>query len=71
MIVRAVLDHPELVDKFDYFNDTSDTLRFLRSVNTPESLAIAARLEQKDQEWWDARMKAFDVVLTNSTESMQ
>lgn len=40
MIVREVLNHPELLDKFDYFNDTDDTLGYLqwciKSGNQPE-----------------------------------
>lgn len=32
MIVRAVLVNPLLADNFDFFNDYSDTLRWLESL---------------------------------------
>lgn len=48
MIVREILDKPELIDDFDFFNDAIDTARWLRSIPGYSSLeghALADKLE--------------------------
>jgi hypothetical protein len=52
MIVREVLKQPELLDCFDWFNDSGDTIRFLKGVGTKESLALAEKMEQKAAEYF-------------------
>lgn len=61
MIVREILRKPELINFFDYFNDTDDTVRFLRSCQTPEADAIAEQLTINQKKWlkeWAAESKA-------------
>lgn len=55
MRVREVLKDPTILDNFDFFNDTKDTLSYLRGVNTPESLALAEELERRDKTHWQKR----------------
>ena len=47
MIVRAVLQHPELLEKFDFFNDAKNTLVWLKMLGTPEALERAKQLQEK------------------------
>ena len=59
MIVREVLKRPELLDCFDWFNDAGDTIRFLKSVGTEESLALAEKMEQKSAEYFKGLRERF------------
>lgn len=59
MIVREILSDPNIIDNFDFFNDASDTLSFLRHVNSPESIEIAGRLDVAYRSWlndWRAKL---------------
>ena len=51
MIVRAVLENPELIETLDMFNDASDTIAWLKNVHTVESWGIAKRLCEKYDQW--------------------
>jgi hypothetical protein len=43
MIVRAILDRPEIADNFDHFNDHRDTLFWLRCQPMTEARQEAMR----------------------------
>ena len=61
MIVREILTMPELLDDFDYFNDSKDTLLWLNimisNATNPETkhqyLNIKEKLEQQTKAFWD------------------
>lgn len=74
-INRAILSHPEWLDdldRFDYFNDSQDTIGWLRSVahskkgwlqdlgyTSETTLKLADKLEQNTEEWfknWQAKI---------------
>lgn len=44
MIVRAILEHPELIETFDFFNDVCDTQAWLAGLNTPQAWDVHERL---------------------------
>lgn len=72
MIVRNILQNPEVViNNFDHFNDFDDTARFLRGENTPQSLEILKKLEEKNKEWrtW-LGMNHFERRLVNGFRPM-
>ena len=47
MIDRAILEHPELIVNFDYFNDAENTIAWLRNqIGSPKAIAIADRLAE-------------------------
>lgn len=54
MIVRDV--NVEDLSKFDFFNDSTDTIRYLKSVGKPDD---AKKLEIANKEWWDNKMKKY------------
>ncbi|KKL66534.1 hypothetical protein LCGC14_2144020 [marine sediment metagenome] len=46
MIVRKILDNPDLIDDFDFFNDYKDTLHWLKGFcNNPKVEGILIRLK--------------------------
>ncbi len=50
MIVRAVLSNPELIERFDWFNDGNDTIGWLRWImKTDEAAALADKMEERLQ----------------------
>jgi hypothetical protein len=49
MIVRAVLQNPELIEHFDWFNDGKDTINWLK--RDPENAKLIARMEEKYNAW--------------------
>ncbi len=61
MIVREILTMPELLDDFDYFNDSKDTLLWLNIIisNAPNPevkqkyLNLKEKLEQQTKAFWD------------------
>ncbi len=55
MIVREILASPELITNFDFFNDTKDTVSWLRGVNTPESMALAVELSAASAAWYQKK----------------
>lgn len=64
MIVREVLQAPQILDRFDWFNDGQDTINWLKGaslaslgaphVGQPETLALIARMEQGLDAFCDA-----------------
>jgi hypothetical protein len=48
MIVREILERPEIINRFDHFNDSKDTISWLRSIGKHE---LADRLEVEYFEW--------------------
>lgn len=55
MIVRAILDDPELANKFDYFNDYRDTHRWLNSLESSSQQRVAIQaLDQGYNKWRDS-----------------
>lgn len=64
MIIRAIFDHPALLDQpFDFFNDARDTLGWLAHMRDrhPMAAVIETQLRQKYDAWLIAsreRLKA-------------
>lgn len=56
MIVREILNDPSLIERFDFANDTKDTLHWLRMLDTPEADAISDRLREAATKWADKQM---------------
>ena len=54
MIVRAVVEDPSLIDRFDYFNDTDDTVRWLMGTGHED---LARKLREADRKYWKERFK--------------
>jgi len=52
MIVREVLTNPELINDFDFFNDTKDTVNWLNWIGTPEAKAVSKKLQGADHAHW-------------------
>ena len=46
MIIREIVDHPELIETFDFFNDTKDTIQYLKR-NGHDELAKKLRAADK------------------------
>jgi len=60
MIVRAVLDNPSLIERFDWFNDGKDTIGWLRWImKSDEAKALADQMEVKLQLYHETRDKKF------------
>jgi hypothetical protein len=60
MIVRAVLDNPSLIERFDWFNDGKDTIWWLRWImKSDEAKALADQMEIKLQLYHETRDKKF------------
>lgn len=59
MIVREILNNPQLIDTFDFFNDFDDTIAWLdRAVQRhPEAAEVAAKLRTNYEAWKVARNK--------------
>jgi len=55
MIVRAVLTHPELIERFDWFNDGQNTINWLKWVKAPAELV--AKMEEKLQLYHKERLR--------------
>lgn len=46
MIVREILDNPDLASSFNFFNDYKDTLYWLKSLrHVPEAESVIIRLK--------------------------
>lgn len=60
MIVRAILENPQLADGFDYFNDHDDTAIWLRcfrgTAKEPQANEALQRLSKGLREWKTKRM---------------
>jgi len=52
MIVREVLTNPELINDFDFFNDTKDTVSWLNGIGTPEAKVRSKKLQEADHAHW-------------------
>jgi len=57
MIVREVLTNPELIDKFDFFNDTKDTVSWLNRIGTLEAKALSKKLQEADRAYWEELLR--------------
>lgn len=58
MIVREILNNPQLIESFDFFNDFDDTIAWLNRASVqrhPEATEIAAKLRLVYQCWGRAR----------------
>ena len=53
MINRAALEG--IPDDFDFFNDSADTLTWLRNTDTPQAQDRAVELNQQTGEYWAER----------------
>lgn len=51
MIVREVLRDRTLLDRFDFFNDAADTIRFLRSIRDEGASELADELQRRHTQW--------------------
>jgi phage regulator Rha-like protein len=55
MIVKEILERPELINRFDFFNDATDTIAWLRDLNTPKAKEIARQLKAKAEKYFAQR----------------
>lgn len=61
MIVKEIVSMPELLDNFDYFNDSKDTLLWLNimihnasNLETKQKyINLKEKLEQQTKAYWD------------------
>jgi hypothetical protein len=52
MIVRHILKEPEyVIERFDFFNDATDTLIWLKSLRTEEADRVAKKLNAEFRIW--------------------
>lgn len=65
MIVREVIKNPSLIDNFDYFNDSEDTINWLKSIKLESKTAedknkiqeLINKIEDKTRDYWSNRFK--------------
>lgn len=65
MIVREVIKNPSLIDNFDYFNDSEDTINWLKSIKLESKTAedknkiqeLINKIEDKTRDYWSNRLK--------------
>lgn len=56
MIIREILDHPELIESFDFFNNSKDTINWLMSGGHEN---LARKLRQADRVYWKNKSKKY------------
>ena len=55
MIVRTILDIPELAEDFDYFNDFANTMDWLSGLDDSRSAAAKKMLSAGHSKWLNRR----------------
>lgn len=71
MIIREIIKHPELIEKFDFFNDAKDTINWLVGKGETE---LANKLNAADKTYWfikNARLSARRILQSKSTSEMK